>query len=112
MLVLISWCHEFYFDLLTYFKFIFTLICILFFFNFEIEVMALTAAQLLDELMGRDRNLVPGEKSTQVHWSHNDVSTHTCSICLKLIDGNQFNDCSQYVEQLVDMQLILNMSFT
>ena len=36
--------------------------------------MAMTAAQLLDELMGRDRNLVPGEKSTQVHWSHVDVS--------------------------------------
>ena len=36
--------------------------------------MAMTAAQLLDELMGRDRNLVPGEKSAQVHWSHPDVS--------------------------------------
>ena len=36
--------------------------------------MALTPAQLLDELMGRDRNLVPGEKSSQVHWSHEDVS--------------------------------------
>ena len=30
--------------------------------------MALTAAQLLDELMGRDRNLVPGEKSNQLQW--------------------------------------------
>ena len=39
--------------------------------------MALTPAQLLDELMGRDRNLVPGEKSTQVHWSHEDVSAHS-----------------------------------
>ena len=36
--------------------------------------MAMTAAQLLDELMGKDRNLVPGEKSSQVHWTHQDVS--------------------------------------
>jgi len=44
--------------------------------------MALTAAQLLDELMGRDRNLVPGEKSTQVHWSHPDVCKHfLCGFC-------------------------------
>jgi len=42
----------------------------------------LTAAQLLDELMGRDRNLVPGEKSTQVHWSHPDVCKHfLCGFC-------------------------------
>jgi len=44
--------------------------------------MALTAAQLLDELMGRDRNLVPGEKSAQVHWSHEDVCrSFLCGFC-------------------------------
>merc|ERR550534_890822 len=44
--------------------------------------MALTAAQLLDELMGRDRNLVPGEKSAQVHWSHEDVCRDfLCGFC-------------------------------
>ena len=36
--------------------------------------MPLSAAQLLDELMGKDRNLVPGEKSSQVPWDHTDVS--------------------------------------
>lgn len=40
--------------------------------------MAMTAAQLLDELMGKDRNLVPGEKSSQVHWSHQDVRHLSC----------------------------------
>lgn len=40
--------------------------------------MALTAAQLLDELMGKDRNLVPGEKSAQVPWDHGDVRTFFC----------------------------------
>ena len=38
--------------------------------------MALTAAQLLDELMGRDRNLVPGEKSNQLHWEEEGVCKH------------------------------------
>lgn len=44
--------------------------------------MAMTAAQLLDELMGKDRNLVPGEKSAQVHWSHPDCCKHfICGFC-------------------------------
>ncbi|XP_047142795.1 luc7-like protein 3 [Hydra vulgaris] len=44
--------------------------------------MALTAAQLLDELMGKDRNLVPGEKSSQVHWSHPDCCKFfLCGFC-------------------------------
>jgi len=44
--------------------------------------MALTAAQLLDELMGRDRNLVPGEKSSQVPWDHEDVCrSFLCGFC-------------------------------
>ncbi|OCT93837.1 hypothetical protein XELAEV_18011508mg [Xenopus laevis] len=34
----------------------------------------LSAAQLLDELMGRDRNLAPDEKRTNVHWDHESVS--------------------------------------
>jgi len=44
--------------------------------------MALTAAQMLDELMGKDRNLVPGEKSAQVHWSHEDACKNfLCGFC-------------------------------
>lgn len=30
-------------------------------------------AQMLDELMGKDRNLAPTEKRDQVHWSDPDV---------------------------------------
>ena len=48
--------------------------------------MALTAAQLLDELMGKDRNLVPGEKSAQVPWDHGDVRTQHLIITF-LMDG-------------------------
>ena len=36
--------------------------------------MAVTAAQLLDELMGKDRNRTPGEPSSRIHWSDNEVS--------------------------------------
>lgn len=44
--------------------------------------MAMTAAQLLDELMGKDRNLVPGETSAQVHWSHPDsCKNFLCGFC-------------------------------
>lgn len=31
-------------------------------------------AQMLDELMGKDRNLAPTEKRDQVHWSDPDVN--------------------------------------
>uniref|UniRef100_A0A672KUX0 Uncharacterized protein n=1 Tax=Sinocyclocheilus grahami TaxID=75366 RepID=A0A672KUX0_SINGR len=34
----------------------------------------LSAAQLLDELMGRDRNLAPDEKRCNVRWDHEAVS--------------------------------------
>lgn len=34
----------------------------------------LSAAQLLDELMGRDRNLAPDEKRSNVRWDHETVS--------------------------------------
>ena len=34
----------------------------------------LSAAQLLDELMGRDRNLAPDEKRCNVRWDHETVS--------------------------------------
>lgn len=33
-------------------------------------------AQMLDELMGKDRNLAPTEKRDQVHWSDPDVCKH------------------------------------
>ncbi len=35
--------------------------------------MASEAAKLLDELMGRDRNAVPGEDSRELHWSDREV---------------------------------------
>ena len=35
--------------------------------------MAMSAAQLLDELMGKDRNRAPGEPSSRIHWSDNEV---------------------------------------
>lgn len=35
----------------------------------------LSAAQLLDELMGRDRNLAPDEKRCNVRWDHETVSS-------------------------------------
>lgn len=34
----------------------------------------LSAAQLLDELMGRDRNLAPDEKRANVRWDDESVS--------------------------------------
>lgn len=34
----------------------------------------ISAAQLLDELMGRDRNLAPDEKRSNVRWDHESVS--------------------------------------
>lgn len=39
----------------------------------------LSAAQLLDELMGRDRNLAPDEKRCNVRWDHETVSERICS---------------------------------
>ena len=33
----------------------------------------MSAAEMLDELMGKDRNLVPGEKSSKRHWSDSEV---------------------------------------
>ncbi|OCT63048.1 hypothetical protein XELAEV_18044143mg [Xenopus laevis] len=42
----------------------------------------LSAAQLLDELMGRDRNLAPDEKRTNVHWDHENVCKYyLCEFC-------------------------------
>ncbi|NP_001083354.1 uncharacterized protein LOC398881 [Xenopus laevis] len=42
----------------------------------------LSAAQLLDELMGRDRNLAPDEKRTNVHWDHESVCKYyLCEFC-------------------------------
>ena len=34
----------------------------------------LSAAQMLDELMGRDRNLAPTEKRRETHWEDAEVS--------------------------------------
>ena len=39
--------------------------------------MALTAAQLLDELMGRDRNLAPNEHREEKRWDDTDVCKYS-----------------------------------
>ncbi|XP_075435696.1 luc7-like protein 3 isoform X3 [Ascaphus truei] len=42
----------------------------------------LSAAQLLDELMGRDRNLAPDEKRCNVRWDHDSVCKYyLCEFC-------------------------------
>ncbi|KAL4648168.1 luc7-like protein 3 [Arapaima gigas] len=42
----------------------------------------ISAAQLLDELMGRDRNLAPDEKRSNVHWDHESVCKYyLCGFC-------------------------------
>eukprot|EP00794_Sanderia_malayensis_P009142 gene9142-10115_t len=44
--------------------------------------MAVSAAQLLDELMGRDRNRAPGEPSFKHHWSDPEVCKYfLCGFC-------------------------------
>ena len=82
MLISILSLHNELLQLIT-----FAIVClVLFSFKTNNIKMALTAAQLLDELMGKDRNLVPGETSAQVHWSHPDVSFLTAQpakTCLK-----------------------------
>lgn len=40
----------------------------------ELRDAMISAAQLLDELMGRDRNLAPDEKRSNVRWDHESVS--------------------------------------
>ncbi|XP_069511013.1 luc7-like protein 3 isoform X2 [Ambystoma mexicanum] len=41
-----------------------------------------SAAQLLDELMGRDRNLAPEEKRSNVRWDHDSVCKYyLCEFC-------------------------------
>lgn len=42
--------------------------------GFGQEDKMISAAQLLDELMGRDRNLAPDEKRSNVRWDHESVS--------------------------------------
>uniref|UniRef100_A0A3Q3EUC7 LUC7-like 3 pre-mRNA splicing factor n=1 Tax=Labrus bergylta TaxID=56723 RepID=A0A3Q3EUC7_9LABR len=42
----------------------------------------LSAAQLLDELMGRDRNLAPDEKRCNVRWDDESVCRYyLCGFC-------------------------------
>ncbi|XP_078510552.1 luc7-like protein 3 isoform X2 [Lissotriton helveticus] len=44
--------------------------------------MMLSAAQLLDELMGRDRNLAPDDKRCNVRWDHETVCKYyLCEYC-------------------------------
>uniref|UniRef100_A0A8C5X5Y2 Uncharacterized protein n=1 Tax=Malurus cyaneus samueli TaxID=2593467 RepID=A0A8C5X5Y2_9PASS len=45
----------------------------------------ISAAQLLDELMGRDRNLAPDEKRSNVRWDHESVSAAGKSLILFLL---------------------------
>lgn len=41
---------------------------------------ALAAAQLLDELMGRNRNIAPNEKPKELNWEDPEVSLILMSI--------------------------------
>uniref|UniRef100_A0A8C6CHF0 Luc7-like protein n=3 Tax=Odontoceti TaxID=9722 RepID=A0A8C6CHF0_MONMO len=46
------------------------------------ESTMISAAQLLDELMGRDRNLAPDEKRSNVRWDHESVCKYyLCGFC-------------------------------
>ncbi|XP_066292378.1 luc7-like protein 3 isoform X2 [Branchiostoma lanceolatum] len=50
-------------------------------------------AQMLDELMGRDRNLAPNEKKEDIHWSDEKVCKHfLCSFCPSELFTNTRSD--------------------
>lgn len=46
----------------------------------------ISAAQLLDELMGRDRNLAPDEKRSNVRWDHESV--HVKKFMMKIYENS------------------------
>lgn len=51
----------------------------------------LAAAQLLDELMGRNRNIAPNEKGKELNWEEPEVS---CIINNLPISFNKYFVCS------------------
>lgn len=47
----------------------------------------LAAAQLLDELMGRNRNLAPSDKTKELNWEDSEVSLRKiCNYKLALVN--------------------------
>uniref|UniRef100_A0A2R8MJ25 LUC7 like 3 pre-mRNA splicing factor n=1 Tax=Callithrix jacchus TaxID=9483 RepID=A0A2R8MJ25_CALJA len=71
----------------------------------------ISAAQLLDELMGRDRNLAPDEKRSNVRWDHESVCKYyLCGFCPAELftntrsdldvngRGNNIRDVSKFLE--------------
>jgi hypothetical protein len=48
----------------------------------KLEKMAvLAAAALLDELMGRNRNIAPNDKAKELNWEDPEVIVIFCIIC-------------------------------
>ncbi|KAK2490496.1 hypothetical protein MC885_015383 [Smutsia gigantea] len=65
----------------------------------------ISAAQLLDELMGRDRNLAPDEKRSNVRWDHESVTDVALNYqegpCEKIHDENlrkQYEKSSRFMK--------------
>ncbi|PNJ66027.1 LUC7L3 isoform 23 [Pongo abelii] len=57
----------------------------------------ISAAQLLDELMGRDRNLAPDEKRSNVRWDHESVCKYyLCGFCPAELFTNTRSDLDVY----------------
>jgi len=44
---------------------------------------AAAAAALLDELMGRNRNVLPNEKPKELNWEDPEVSSHQSLISMR-----------------------------
>uniref|UniRef100_A0A8C7DZ01 LUC7 like 3 pre-mRNA splicing factor n=1 Tax=Naja naja TaxID=35670 RepID=A0A8C7DZ01_NAJNA len=58
----------------------------------------ISAAQLLDELMGRDRNLAPDEKRSNVRWDHESVSVAELGPPLYILDIDRYEKSSRFMK--------------
>uniref|UniRef100_A0A9L0SP52 LUC7 like 3 pre-mRNA splicing factor n=1 Tax=Equus caballus TaxID=9796 RepID=A0A9L0SP52_HORSE len=65
----------------------------------------ISAAQLLDELMGRDRNLAPDEKRSNVRWDHESVCKYyLCGFCPAELFTNTRSDLEGYSQMFFPRQ--------
>ncbi|XP_034268876.1 luc7-like protein 3 isoform X7 [Pantherophis guttatus] len=73
----------------------------------------MSAAQLLDELMGRDRNLAPDEKRSNVRWDHESVCKYyLCGFCPAELFTNTRSDlgpCEKIHDENLRKQYILDI---
>ncbi|XP_026557688.1 luc7-like protein 3 isoform X1 [Pseudonaja textilis] len=73
----------------------------------------ISAAQLLDELMGRDRNLAPDEKRSNVRWDHESVCKYyLCGFCPAELFTNTRSDlgpCEKIHDENLRKQYILDI---